>query len=224
MLNKYDKKYKDYLKLERDIDKLEKKLRKLPLVKLKEPFQKGWIVDIRLRDDVARRVNAKTILRIIDLAYTKSYITNSLKEVKMIRQGIKYYYETYNGKKVHKDLVPGRKAINEKEYENLSEELKSYFYLDIYSDAYRLWNRKQYYGHLPDYYIELRARPNIMTHYYLKGGQLEKELAFLEDKRRNYWILNFGGRYDWGDDLRNNKEKTRLDKFIKDELNEYYNN
>ena len=48
-LDKYEKKYKSFLKMQRRLDEIKEELRKLPLRELKEPYQKGWNISIRLR-------------------------------------------------------------------------------------------------------------------------------------------------------------------------------
>jgi len=185
-LDKYEKKYKTFLKMQRRLDEIEDELRKLPLRELKEPYQKGWNISIRLRDDISRREDAHIIQKIIDLGWHKEHYTTDLEAVKAVRKGLKSYICTTYKKPLSISLIPHRKDIKEEEFNKLPNHIKQAFRLDDFSERYTKYNRKYYYCCLPNFYTELKVRPNIITHERLKGGELESEKDFLRNK---LWLL-----------------------------------
>lgn len=212
-LDKYEKKYKSFLKMQKRLDEINEELDKLPLRELKEPYQKGWNISIRLRDDISRREDAHIIQQIIDLGWYKEHYTTDLEAVKAVRKGLKSYIFTRYKEPISIDLFPRRKNLTEEQYNNLPERVKLNFKLDNFSERYLKYNRKYYYCHLPSYYTELKVRPNIITHERLKGGELESEKDFLRDK---LWLL-------WNIYLRSEK-RTNLKserRIVRDEIQKF---
>ena len=217
--------YKQHLKDERRMEEIDKLLKEIPLVPLETKFQSGWIVSIRLRDDIARRKDAEDILKIIELGYKKEYTTNSEKDVKIIRSGKTSYTYTLNKKKTFRSLVPEKIRVDQKTYDTFTEKQKSYFYLDTFDYGFKKYAHKVYFVSLPSFWIRLKARPNIITHQRLKGGELEKEYAFLSDRSSEYWRLHTGYGYkDMENDPGRERVKTRtaIRKFIKGETDDIY--
>lgn len=223
-LNKYDREYKEYLAMEKRLNVLLLEINKLPLIPLKKPIQKGWIVIQRLREDIAKRKDAPFLNELLRIGYEKNKIISSEKEVKLVRQGKKEYNYTEDKKRKFRNLRPERKLLSEKQYNELSDKIKGYFTLDTLSDAYRLWKRKYYYIYLPDYYTILKAKPNILTHYRNKGGPLEEEYQYLKDKCQQYWVEHSSG-YGGSHPKHNGRAKTRdaIRKFINGETDDIYN-
>ena len=217
--DKYEISHKNFLSYKKRIKKIEESLRETPLVELETPIQKGWVVSIRLRKDISRREDSVEILRLIELGYQKEYITKEEKYVKLIRNGKKHYSFTRDKKKVYVHFVPHKKRIDEKTYDTFTEHLKTYFYLDTLDYSYQKRKIKSYVIDIPDFWIELKCRPNMLTHFRAKGGKLEKELAFLEDKVSEYWLTVGGG---YGKSFPKTKQRTetraKIKKFIKGEI------
>ena len=213
-----DRKYKEFLKMRKRMEDIRKILNKIPLVPLPEPIRKGWVVTIRLRDDIARRKDAAEILQLIDIGYQKEYITQSEKEVKIIRTGKKSYSYTKDKKRVTKDLVPQRKRIDQKTFDTLTEKQKTYFDYDPTDHAFKKYGRKYYSLYIPDFWMTLKVRPNYVTHFRKRGGALEKEYEFLHDKVDLYWLTATGGyrkSYPKGKDR--TKTRAEIRKVIKGE-------
>lgn len=218
-LNKYEKKQKEYIKAQDRLREVEELLRDVPLRPLKEPQQQGWEVTIKLREDIARRQDAPSILKVIELGYHKNYITRSLSDVKAIRKGIKEIpYIDWRGRKGMRSLVPQSKTLNEKQYLALTPDVQKYFYLDTWSEAYTKWGHKSYKFFILDHWIKLKARPNIVTHMRLKGGPLESEREELRTLLQTYWRECGWGGWDrdrWRDGR--SKVKQTLKRIIKGE-------
>lgn len=221
-LDKYEKKYKSFLKMQRRLNEIEEELRKLPLRELKEPYQKGWNISIRLRDDISRRDDAHIIQQIIDLGWYKEKYVTDINAVKAIRKGLKSYICTRYKEPISINLFPRRKDLTKEQYNNLPEKIKLNFCLDNFSERYLKYNRKYYYCYLPAYYTELRVRPNIITHERLKGGELESEKDFLRDKLWLLWniYLRSGKRIN----LKSERRITRdeIQKFKKGESEDIF--
>lgn len=212
-LDKYEKKYKSFLKMQRRLDEIEDELRKLPLRELKEPYQKGWNISIRLRDDISRREDAHIIQQIVDLGWHKENYTTDIEAVKAVRKGLKSYICTKYKEPVSISLFPLRKDLTEEQYNNLPEKVKLNFRLDNFTERYLKYNRKYYYCHLPNYYTELKVRPNIITHERLKGGELESEKDFLRGKLQEFYRI-----YYYGYKRINLKSERRI---VRDEIQKF---
>lgn len=222
-LDKHDLKYKQYLKWEKRKEELRKELDKIPLVPLKEPYQDGWYINIHLREDIAK--DASFINKAIEIGYYKNKFTKKVKEVRLIRQGKVSYIETTNKSKCHIDITPAKIHISEEKFLTLDEKVQKLFYLDTISDAYRIWGRKYFKINLPSYYITLKVKPNILTHYRKKGGELEQEYQYLRDKIQQYWVENSGGfSTSYPKTKQRAQTREQIKKFMNGEIEDIYNN
>lgn len=188
MLNKYDLKYKNFLKLERQYDEVSNKLYKLPMVKLEKPYQRGWFIVYDLREDIKRRKDAKIILEAINTGLSFIH-TRNVADVRAVRAGKK----SVRGKRGQtRSLEPGRIKLSEDKYKKLSKEVAQYFELDMFSDAYKKYKHKLYYLNMPRYWTVLKVKPNLITHVPAKGGILESEYTKLRAKLSVFWDEKHG--------------------------------
>lgn len=172
LLDKHEKRYKSFLKYETELNKIEEQLRKLPLKPLPEPIQVGWIVYYTIREDIQKRKDFPFINEAFACTYGRAYnIIKNSNDVRLIRKGITEYRK--KGEIV--SLKPGCSSISKKQYENLQERTKKYFYED------KRYNWVRYYPNFPNYYLVLKVKKNIHTHYKDKGGDLEKRRDYLRD-------------------------------------------
>lgn len=211
MLNKHDIRYKEYIKKENRYYEVQQKLRKLPWTKLKTPYQKGWLIKYDLRPDIKRRKDFESIKQVLELAYYHDQFINDVNTVKAVRKGEKFI--TKKGKKI--DLRPERYHIRHNEYLDLTEKVQSYFCLDTMHEAYKKWERKYYISTIPDHWLVLKAKPNMITHIQKKGGELESELAELKKKMDIFW-MEYAGSYK-----RFNIKSPR--RMIRDNINKFKN-
>lgn len=216
ILNKYDTKHKSFIKMQKRQQELQDELDKIPLRELKTPYQKGWLITYRLRDDISRRPDADLILQVLEAGWQKEVYVKDLEAVKAVRQGFTKYVskrKDKDGNFISVDLRPQRKLVDKKKYEEFPERVKTFFYLDTTHEAYIKYNREYFYGVLPAYYLELRVRPYMVTHDRIKGGELEEEYEFLRDKLQEYWREYFGyRRYPRGS--RRREERDQIRKFM----------
>ena len=219
-LNKYEKKEKEFIKALKRLNKIEEELKDLPLIPLQEPYQQGWEVSIRLREDIARRADGEVLQSLIEIGYNKSYRTKSLKDIKAIRRGEKFVkFTDWRGRPATRSLFPNKRVFSEAKYNEFSERQKKYFYLDF---DYKNPTRKDYKIDLKEYQLELKAKPYIVTHYREKGGELEREAEHLKSFLEEYW-RTLGDNYrDYGDRSSVQRAKLRAakQKFLKGEVEE----
>ncbi len=183
MLNKEDLKHKEFIKLNKKLDKLQDKLDAMPNIELNEPYQRGWVIKYDVRDDIKSRKDYPVIKEIIERGYCDSY-TSNVNVVKAIRKGdtqariksrwgqpisISFYY-------------PHRNFLTEKEFLDGGKLYDKYFILDTLSERYRKFGRRDFHVCVPSYWLVLKVKPNMITHKKLKGGAIEKEHQFIYDK------------------------------------------
>jgi len=222
LLNKQDKKYKEYLRMEKELDDLREKLYKLPLIPLSEPYQKGWLITIKLRDDIANRKDANDILKAIEIGYYKERFTNSIEEVKAVRAGKKSYSKIVKKKRIAIELVPSIKYINEKTYIELPDKIRKYFYLDVFNESYKKYGYKLYQIKIPYYYITLKVKPNMITHTRQKGGELEERYEFLKYKLEGFWREKYNYSKSYPRTKQRAETRDDIRKFIKGEVEDIY--
>ncbi len=217
MLNKEDFKYKEFIKLQAAHNKLWEKLRNMPKVKLKEPYQRGWIVKYDVRDDIKSRNDYPIIKQLIEAGYYDSE-NNNVNAIKAIRRGdtqtrIK---SSWGGLDHISHYYPKKRDISEKEYLEGGKIYEKYFILDTLSERYRKFGYKRYLISLPNYWLVLKVKPNIITHKTLKGGELEKEFQFIHDRLYNSgefraFYTNYSSSYPAYKDR--GKVRTKISKF-----------
>lgn len=226
-LNKQDLKYKEYIKLRNRLDKVYLELRKLVNVELKKPYQSGWIIYYDLRDDIKRRKDYPMIKQILELGYPKAY-TRNVKVIKAIRsKESTIKIKSRWGLHAISNYYPKSNYITKENYDILQKQalnIDKYFSLD--SEYKTRSNRYRYYCTLPQYWLVLKVKPNMITHRYLKGGALEEEEAYLKDR---LWYsgefisfhVNYGSSYPAYKDR--SKVRDKISKYMKGEIDDIEN-
>lgn len=214
--DKKENKYKTFLGYQRRIQEIEKKLRTLPLKKLDTPFQKGWLVYFDIREDIKSRKDYIYIKEAFDLTYKDNYhFEKDAKHITMIRSGLQSYKK--QGKLI--SFCPIRKSISKVVFESLKPETQKYFYLDTLSHVYEKYKQEFYFLYLPKYFLVLKTKKNIMTHYIEKGGELEKERDYLKDLFHsvdNPLFTNYGKSYPKS--KMRTETRDKIQKFKKGEI------
>lgn len=228
MLNNEELKYKEYLKLQKRLEEVREKLSKLPNIKLDKPYQNGWLMFYDLRDDIKRRSDYPIIKECLDIGWCESS-TKNINVVRAIRRGdYKALIKSRFGKMtLVSDFLPHRKDIPEDKYLKLNIKANKYFVLNTTSDRYLKYQRKDYYCSFPSYWLMLKVKPYIITHKYLKGGELESEYDCL--RQRLYWSGEFNSfMTNYGKSYPASKDRTRIRssirKFINGDVDDIYNN
>lgn len=225
--HKKDKEYKKALALIEEKNDLYKKQRNLPLVKLDEPYHKGWEVTVRLRNDIANRQDAEELLKALSYGYKDSKTIWTKKAVKQIRAG-QYTYEVWSwqhNKYITQSYYPEKISYKVKDFEEkIPLELRQYFRLRTYRNKNGKVYDHRYLIDLPNYYTELKVRKRMVTHANLHNPDIQKRIDEIEEifEQRQYWALFDNGHRrkekSW-DSKRRAKEKQESRKIMNIELN-----
>lgn len=222
MLNKKDKKYKEYLKLVKKVDEVGTKFYRQELVKLDEPYQCGWEIIYDVREDIKRREDYPYIKELIELSYYPNYTRN----VNLVR-AIRRKENSFQGKRgivLVNSCLPHRKDLYKEDLVNLK--LNKWYELDERHPSYIKYKREIYKLTLPSYWLVLKVKPYIVTHTRGRDAELESEY----DKLRKE--LYFSGKYDkfipnYGSSYPAYKDRTKLrdsiSKFKNGQIDDIYN-
>ena len=194
-LDKQERRYKDFILCKDRFWEINNYRRSMPAVPVKEPYQRGWILYLDLRDDIKRRRDYPSIKRAFDLATVEAR-TRDVKLIKKIRS--KKAYLPISREEGTRRLgfyeFPQLVKIRKSEYDNLLPSEKKWYDLDSFEEKWASFRGSYYRLNIPLYWIEIKVKPNIITHSYAINPALEKELAELKKKLDVYW-KEFGHNY-----------------------------
>lgn len=219
-LKKQQYEYKWWLRIQRRIEFLEKELRKRPLIELKEPYQNGWIIYLDFRDDIKRRKDYPELKEVFDIVATTDR-TNDVKRIQYIRKNRSLVNHMYVRKK--QTFTIGFISLHPKYFEKkVPDRLKKHFYK---TTEFNRGTSKEVYRHnMPTYWFVVKTKPYIITHAYQKGGDIEKEIAYLEKIQRDlglkFW-RNYSSSYPAYKDR--TKVRDKIQKFLKGETEDITN-
>ncbi len=222
LLNKHDKKYKEFVKLRHQLDEVNRKLRTLPWVELDEPYQRGWIIYYDLRDDIKRREDYPEIRETVEKGYSEVYIRNP-KYVKAVRAKASLIFTSKNGKHSY-DLYPHRKKLSDREHDKLQSYSKKYFSLE---DDRKPWGWSNSYRiHVPTYWLVVKVKPCMVTHERMFDANLQKEYDYL--KWRVWYSKEFRSFHTYySKSYPRTSQRTwirnQISKFMKREIHDLYN-
>lgn len=208
MLDKRDLEYKEYIKLQKEMNSLYKELRKLPLVELKEPYQRGWEIYYDLRDDIKRRADGYLILQAVKLGYNNGY-TRQPSHVKNVRRNFP----------VKHPINPGKVKLK---INQIPEHLRKYFILDEYPK--RETDTRYYILEIPRYWLVRRVRPNMITHIRdtshidARMSQIRNEMS--NTKFAKYYRRSYG--YHYPAEKERTYMRTELGKVVKGEAEDVF--
>lgn len=185
MLNKYDLKEKEYIKLEIEYNKILRS--KNEYVKLNKPYQKGWKIYVSLRQDILNRSDSVNILEAIKLGFKEFNYIYRIYQIKNIRK--KIYDETIaysKSLKIHISYFPNKIGYKQKIFDNFKENIKKYFIYDMHKNVYLI--------NLPYYYYVLKSKPNIITHERILDSEKESRKHYINKKMDE--LIRYRNNYD----------------------------
>lgn len=205
-LDKYTLQDKRYYAANKELDEIYKKIRSAPSRELAEPYQSGWYITIRLREDYARRTDGPVVAALIK-KYGGYAIVKSPTLVKTLRQ--KPLLSNFNSLLSHRTYYsPLRiRALSEKEYASLSEITKKYFSLIPYRAATYDW-KKCYEFNVPEHYLLTKVSKRMITHTRDINPDLLSRKNELEKILEPYW-LKFRHRDRYYDEYYNTRAERR---------------
>lgn len=170
--------YKERLRVEDEISKLEKIQYNQGWIELDVPYKSGYYKTFDLRDDIKNRQDAWVFYECIRLVGGRVWWKNKTFKNK-VRKG-KYEY-----------IYPELGLISEKVYDGLHPAVKKYF--SEISWFHKRWNphRKQFACRLPSYYFVDKIEPRWITHYKETDFAIVKQIDEKEDyiRQRKFWTL-----------------------------------
>ncbi len=200
-------------RLYRKLDSLRDAIYKLPKVKLDIPRWMGYKRYYILRDDIAKRKDAKDFLEILNLLNTTVFSKT--------KEGFSRYDFDEPRLFCSKQRI---KSLSEKSYNALKEHYKKYFVRVTKWDKRLKYFR---YEFIHDYYFVYKIKHHYITEVPMLNKEMESELQKIENKIYvNHWMPKIhklmGWRWNYRDDY--NEKKIRLvDLIIKNEIVDYVN-
>lgn len=169
-----------------------------------EPYQAGWYRHYVLREDIARRDDARFYRQALDLVNT-NVICN--REDFLVR--------SWKKKEGFKPIKQELKSLNDLEFERLNPNLNKLF---ARVQKWNTWSKLTYFVYevsRPTYYV-FEVEPNIVTHHWLPDPEWETYTTELSHRieRNNLWpkinhLLGVPNNYDrdytWNKGKRMNK-------------------
>ena len=194
------------------------------MIELKVPYQSGWYIKYEFKPEISRRKDIEVLEQVLRTGYEGYGFTSSADDVRRIRRG--ETFRVIKKGKVRIDFRPQRKKLTEREYNELTPQIRKYFELDEFSEMYRIYKRKYYRSVMSLNWLVLRVKPRIITHIQKKGGVLQKEYQFLRDKLNTYWREYFSYKRAYPKQKERVDTRDKIQKFIKGEtqdvmLNKY---
>lgn len=221
-ITKQERLFKEYIFLDNRFWELKEKISQLPLIPLEKPVQKGWEVYFDLRDDIKARKDYLSISKAFNLCARSTY-TRNVKQIRRIRANHSLNsFPIYE--KGSSNPIPYLSMINEKVYSTLTPDVSKFFVQDPRSSKWVSFKGKYYYLDIPRFWILVKVRPNMHTHYREKGGEIEKELAYIE-KRIRFLRLKFSHNYGASYPAYKDRTKVRakIQKYKKKEIEDITN-
>jgi hypothetical protein len=206
--DKHELTYKKFLKAEKRLNEIWKQLWKPPKLKLKEPYQRGWILTIVLRDDYNK--SKRDIVSSLLKKVTVSTIVRNPKHVSDIRKKPSLNStRTYLGGNKTYWNSPYLASISQEKYDKLTPQEKKFFNLDSYESDKDRWGGKRnfYYLDIPSHYLVVKIEKRMITHSYELDTALLQEKDELQKILAPYWRTS--GYYNWRDDFKITGERRK---------------
>jgi hypothetical protein len=176
-----EKKKKEIIALMEEQSRLHKAERKLGLIELKEPYQRGWKKFYVLREDVLNRKDADVFKEILKLIQHTIYSRKP-----------DFTYKDFKTKKIL-PMEHGFHPISKAKYEKLDPKIKKHFglsYIYGYYNKYDSTPRQAYIVYRycgPEYYFVTKIDKNIVTHAHAIDSVIESRLAEIYNYIDHHW-------------------------------------
>lgn len=181
-INTKKESYKEYLRLERELCRVDEAQKELGYYELEKPVHNGYLAFFKLRDDVAKRENGDRLAELLEKYSTIEWSRNKS-------------FTEKTGKTI-RVIEPKLKQIREYDFNDIPSKDKEYF-TSIWVKSY--WNNtytKHYVLDFPKYFMVIKKKKDYITHRKIISGELESEEQFLRDK---IWEIRYKSNpYDDG--------------------------
>lgn len=232
VLDKYELRYREYLKAEKELNEIYRQDRARPWVPLTKPYQDGWWLNLELRPEVKRRQDAANLQLVMDLCMEKVRCKNpklvaAIRKCKRVDQAralfphtaifLPHYFSNDH---------PHMKHIHEDIYKTLKPDVQRWFHLDRWESA-KLYHRgkNMYYPNIPEHFMKMKPRPAMVTHIREMDPQMQRREAELEKITKAYWWHKSFHDGDYGRNYRHGPrrafQRVELRKILKGEKEDY---
>lgn len=225
--NNKEEREKEYIALTKRLNELWKKIRNAEVEILDTPYQDGWTLSLRLRDDAFRREDGPRMLEALKLCIKPVSITSS-KTVAEIRKNntwenlqklLTHSYKSLYDEKVYVTYTgPTISSIPVKKFNTLDEKLKKFFRYEVSERVSKwggqLYKDEKYVLDIPKYYIEAKVGKRMISKRIKIDPEIISESTHLETIRRTHFydLFKRGSRSSrwWGyKDNQKNKQNRR---------------
>ncbi len=172
--------HKHLLALEREYRQLLKAHYNAPLIEVDEPYQRGWVRSLHLRDDITRRKDAPTLKAILHQINVYQYCRN------------KNFTQRNGQTRKIEPIGHHSKRFTHQEWQRLSwaDTYKKYFEYQLVSESKRAgeirWNHKYVFKF--EYYFVSKIEKNIVTHQRASLPEVQARIQEI----RNYMDTHLG--------------------------------
>lgn len=211
--NLVEQEEKKYIALCKRRDEIYDIKRKIPWTKLETPIQDGWIVNLKLIPEAARREDGERMaeaLALCDKEFVikkgQSKLVSKLRKDTPFTKMREYFtFIGWDGKSYYRG--PEISSIKPKVYEKLSEGVRKFFNKNVRVTTSRWGGQKHtditYVLNIPEYYICIKIKKRMLTLVQEVDPKLLKEEAYVDRKLEPYYRTAPGssGKYwrnlDW---------------------------
>lgn len=234
--NKYIKKEKLFLKIQRELNAIYDEMSNLEWEKLEKPIKYGYEKWFVIRKDVLRSKEGPWKERALNLVSKPVWSRNkkfivAYKSTNMAAFiNVEHEIISNNKKGLKVLLNPGKKALYPNEFEKLDPKIKKYF---IEVKKTNRWNDVEYSMYelnLLPHELDTRTKVNYLTHRREFRPDLESKEAELDAQYTKLLNEGVGNRRwsDWWCDTRNKRQRTlwknaKSKLMLADDYNEVFN-
>jgi hypothetical protein len=207
---------KKLIRLHQKRNELRKIKKNLPLVPLKNPYQKGWVRSFELRPDVAETKNADFYQALLSKINTKQF--SGLKHFKIKRRK--------NRKKIWFERPQSLREFDLYQWARNAEGLTDKEKLLFNPEEYWCTISKRFtvkYVFIEAWRFELKVRPDIITHRRMIDELLEQEISCIDNHIDRHFLQDRINKLVYGNSFRWRRRPDENPKHKKNYLNELLN-
>jgi len=204
MMNSIACREKEVLAIQRELRKLRNAKWNLGSYELPKPIRHGWYKHFRLRDDIARRRDAKVFQNVLDVAGMKIWGRD------------KKHMEKVWAWAMRRDprvLVPGIYKLDKKRYRSLLPAAQKYFEGFELNWTYWRGSHMEYHCRVPSYFFVPTSTKAYITHRKIIDAQLEMEISELEGLLllpKYYALDNYSYRNHWRSFIGHKRDRRKV--------------
>lgn len=209
VLDKYELRYREYLKAQRELDEIAEQDKKMPWIPVNKPYQDGWFLELDFRDEVKRRDDFNHLRAVLNLCARRGRtkdpkLVSAIRKCRRLSQAYALFPRYDNGmyaskigttktewiKEHHYSYVcsPYLVLLSQEQYDSLSATSKKWVYYSKYDSEQLYFRGKRVYKCcFPDNFLKMKVKPAMVTHTKEMDPDLKSREAELEKITNAYW-------------------------------------